>query len=181
MKVFSVLLFAAPIMAQTTLPGGVVILPSPIALQQSFTTGMIGFTTNQTARLNVLNMNPTQSVVAAGSTVPANCTVELQFFDSKGTMISQTVVSNFAPSTATSLDLARSTIASATPARAEIRGVVIVNPSPTPVGSPAPVGYCSVFTTLEVFDANGSTVALTSDTRATTPLGLAALLGTIKP
>ncbi len=43
--------------------------------------------------------------------------------------------------------------------------MVAINPAPTPVDSPATVGYCSVLTTLEIFDANGSTVALTSDTR----------------
>jgi hypothetical protein len=29
------------------------------------------------------------------------------------------------------------------------------------------VGFCTVMTTLEIFDINGSTVALTSDTRST--------------
>ncbi|MGA3019873.1 MAG: hypothetical protein ABSF62_22365, partial [Bryobacteraceae bacterium] len=51
-------------------------------------------------------------------------------------------------------------------ARAEIRGVVSVNPASTPVASPAVPGYCTVFTTLQVFDATtGSTIVLTSDTR----------------
>ena len=32
--------------------------PSAIPTNQTSTTGMVGFTTNQTARLNVLNLNP---------------------------------------------------------------------------------------------------------------------------
>ena len=55
----AVLAFAAPLLAQpVTLPGGVISPTAPIFLQQIFTTGMVGFTTNQTARLNVVNLNP---------------------------------------------------------------------------------------------------------------------------
>jgi hypothetical protein len=137
---------------------------TPIFLPQSFTTGMVGFTTNQTARLNVLNLNsnPASTTVTQ---IP-NCTVELQFFDDKNNLVKQTVVPNFAPGTATSLDLPRASVTSETSARAEIRGVVVVNPSPTPIASPVATGYCNVFTTLEILDANSVTVALTSDTRA---------------
>jgi hypothetical protein len=124
---------------------------------------MIGFTTNQTARLNVLNLNP----AATSTPAPANCTVELRFFDPQNNLLSQFVVPNFAPGTGTFLDLERAAVTSQTTPRAEIRGVVVVNPAPTPVASPAPVGFCSVVVTLEIFDAStGSTVAFTSDTRA---------------
>jgi hypothetical protein len=152
-------------MAQTiTLPGGTI--TTPIVFQQSLTTGMVGFTLNQTARLNVLNLNPVSTTTT--TTAPTNCTVELQFFDDKGSLVKQSVVPNFAPGTATSSDLTRASVTSETASRAEIRGVVVVNPTPSPVASPAAVGYCSVMTTLEIFDSTtGSTVALTSDTRAT--------------
>ena len=40
---------------------------------------------------------------------------------------------------------------------------MIVNPLSTQVTSST--GFCTVFTTLEIFDANGSTVAFTSDIR----------------
>jgi hypothetical protein len=43
--------FASPLPAQITLPGGVI---AAILEPQSYTTGMVGFTTNQTARLVVL-------------------------------------------------------------------------------------------------------------------------------
>jgi len=141
--------------------------PSAVPTNQTTTTGMVGFTTNQTARLNVLNLNPviTSTANLTPPTSP-NCTVELQFFDAQNNMVNQSVVPAFAPGTATFLDLERATVTSQTSPRAEIRGVVVVNPAPTPVGSPAPTGFCSVMVTLEIIDdSTGSTVVLTSDTR----------------
>lgn len=162
------LAFGLPLMAQTTLPGGSI--TTPIVIQQSFTTGMVGFTTNQTARLNVFNLNAVPSASpAAGATTTTtttNCTLELQFFDNKGTLVQQTIVSDFAPGASTSYDLPRATVTSETAARVEIRGAVLVNPTLTPASTSTP-GYCTVFTTLEIFDATGSTVSSTSDTRAT--------------
>ena len=157
--------FSAPLLAQiASVPPTV--LPPTFTYQQTFTTGMIGFTTNQTARLNVLNLNAVPATSSATQT--ANCTVELQFYDEKNNLQKQSVVPNFAPGMSTSLDLLRSAVTSpATALRAEIRGVVVVNPSPSPVASPAAVGPCGVLTTLEIFDSTtGSTVAVTSDTRA---------------
>lgn len=166
MKYLSAFLIAAPLLAQpVTLPGGA--FPQPIILQQTFTTGMVGFTTNQTARLNVFNTNPMPAASTTSTTTiqPAPCTVELQFYDSNGAQVGQSVAPNFAPGASTSLDLTRAAVTSETAVRAEIRGVVAINPAPTPVGSPAPVGNCSVYATLEIFDASGSTVAFTSDVR----------------
>jgi hypothetical protein len=166
MKYLCVFAFAAPLLAQPiTLPGGSI--PTPIVLQQTYTTGMVGFTTNQTARLNVFNSNPIPAASSSSTTTaqPAPCTVELQFYDSKGTLVGQSVVPAFAPAASTLLDLTRAAVTPETAVRAEIRGVVVINPAPTPVGSPAPVGNCSVLATLEIFDASGSTVAFTSDVR----------------
>jgi len=165
MKRLYLLAFAVPMMAQTTLPGGA--LPAPFVLQQTFTTGMMGFTTGQTARLNVFNMNPvpSYSTILTTTTPPANCTVELQFFDNKGAVVGQTTVANFAPGATTSLDLPRANVTSETAARAEVRGAVVVNPGATGLASAATVGLCSVFTTLEIFDGTGNTVAFTSDIR----------------
>ena len=138
--------------------------PSAVPTNQTTTTGMVGFTTNQTARLNVLNLNPVTTITA--SLTPPNCTVELRFFDAQNNIVNQYVVPDFAPETATFLDLERAAVTSQTSPRAEIRGVVVVNPAPTPIGSPALIGFCSVMVTLEIIDApTGSTVALTSDTR----------------
>jgi hypothetical protein len=127
---------------------------------------MVGLTTNQTARLSVVNLNSTSTSTSTTTTSPTNCTVELQFFDGKNNSLKQSVVPNFAPQTAATLDLKRSEITAQTAARAEIRGVVTVN-GPTPVASPSIPGYCAVFTTLQIFDeTTGSTVLLTSDTRS---------------
>jgi hypothetical protein len=177
----AILALGAPSMAQV-----VTLVPSlpaiPTLFSQSFTTGMAGLTSNQTARLNVLNLNTVSAAVAnvntvpaATATAPANCNVQLQFFDAKNNSLGQTLVTNFAPGTATSFDLPRTAVASATEARVEIRGVVTVNPAlPTTSSAPTP-GYCSVKTTLEIFDdTSGSTVVLTSDT---TPTGIVTLSG----
>jgi hypothetical protein len=156
----------APLMAQVvSVPPTGTVLPA-IFIEQSFTTGMVGFTLNQTARLNVLNLN---AVPAADATAPAaTCTVQLQFFDGKNNLLGQSVIPNFAPGMATAFDLKRQAVTAQTTSRAEIRGVVTVNPTPMTVASLNPVGYCSVMTTLEIMDDNtGSTVALTSDVRAT--------------
>jgi len=181
------LAFAAPLLAQppVTLPGGV-IGPLPVP-QQTFTTGMVGFTTNQTARLNVFNMNSTETPGTA-----ANCTVELAFYGPQtastssstaapvsGPLLGQSFVPNFAPGASTSLDLPRASVTSETAARAEIRGVVVVNPSSVPASVTSTVtnGFCNIFITLEVFDGTGSTVFLTSDTRPISP----ALFAVISP
>ena len=181
-RVLAALALGTPLLAQTvTLPGGVT--TTPIVLEQSYTTGMVGFTVNQTARLNVLNLNSVPVLYPTATTSTANCTVELQFYDNKGALVQQFVVPNFAPGAATSFDLPRTGVTSETAARAEIRGVVVVNP-PTSVASlasPAAVGYCTVFTTLEVFDSTtGSTVSSTSDTRSMGALSLTGILAGIK-
>jgi len=147
------LVFAGQMMAQTT-------TLSQVIFQHSETTGMVGLTLNQTARLNVLNLN----AIPATTPTPANCAVELQFFDAQNNMLKQTVVINFAPGTATLLDLKREAISTTAGGRVEVRGVVTVNP-PLPVASSVAVGFCTVKTTLEIFDSNTlSTISLTSDT-----------------
>jgi len=183
MKRFYAFLIAAPLLAQPiTLPGGSI--PTPFVIpQQTFTTGMVGFTTNQTARLNVFNLNSTQTPSTA-----ANCTVELAFYGPQapatssttaiplnGPILSQSFVTNFGPGASTFLDLPRASVTSETAARAQIRAAVMVNPSEVPasISSTATNGYCNVFITLEVFDSTGSTVFLTSDTR---PVGFQSLL-----
>jgi hypothetical protein len=187
MKCFYAILIAAPLLAQPiTLPGGSI--PTPFVIpQQTSTTGMVGFTTNQTARLNVFNLNSTQTPPTA-----ANCTVELAFYGPQaaatssttaiplnGPILSQSFVPNFGPGASTFLDLPRASVTSETSARAQIRGAVTVNPSEVPasISSTATNGYCNVFITLEVFDSTGSTVFLTSDTR---PVGFQSLLTMLK-
>jgi len=159
--------FGSQLMAQPALSAAI-----PVSIQQITTTGMVGFTLNQTARLSVLNLNP----VPATSNLPANCTVELQFFDPQNAPLGQKVVINFAPQTAASLDLDRKAVTGQTGLRAQIRGVVTVDPSPSPVASPAAAGYCTVAVTLEIFDSTtGSTVALTDATHTIVTGGIVPL------
>jgi hypothetical protein len=141
---------------------------------------MVGFTSNQTARLNVFNLNPVPTTTTTGTTTaqPANCTVALQFYDNKGGLVSQTTVANFAPGQTTSFDLPYSILTTESPVHAEIRAVVVINPTVTPAPTTTP-GYCSVFTTLDVFDSvTGSTTAFTSDTR---PIGQTGVFAVISP
>jgi hypothetical protein len=161
----AILAGGAPAMAQVvSVPPVTTVPPAVVVVQQSFTTGMVGLTLNQTARLNVLNLN---IVPAANTTAPVNCNVQMQFFDGKNSLLGQTVVTNFAPETATDFDLKGTAVTSSTASRNEIRGVVTVNPA-LPTASAVNPGYCGVMITLEIFDnTTGSTVALTSDTRAT--------------
>jgi hypothetical protein len=157
--------FGMTVMAQTT----------PIANEETITTGMVGFTSGQTARLNVLNLNtaPVASPVSTASAV-GYCTIEMEFFDSKNALLAHSGNITIAPQTATSLDqswvpsITPSPVASAAESvRREIRGVVIMIPTPS-AGSPVATGACNVKITLEVFDANGSTISLTSDTSTIT-------------
>lgn len=167
------LLFGAQLLAQSAVQP-----PAVMALHQTVTTGMVGVTNGQIARLNVLNVSSVPVVAAAGSTAPvANCTVALQFLDAKSNLLKTTVVTGLAPGMATYLDLRREEIAGATAGRTEIRGVVSIILTPSLVESAAPTGYCSLLPTLEVFDsATGATLLLTSDTRAVGG-GFAGLLG----
>lgn len=161
--------FGTPLPAQPVSSPG---LPVPVP-QQTFTTGMVGFATNQMARLNVFNLNP--APLSTASPQALNCSISLEFFDSKGGLASHTTVSSFAPGQTASLDFPYSSLTTESSVHAEIRGAVIINPTVTPAPAVTP-GSCAVFTTLEIFDlTTGSTVALTSDTR------LVGLAGVILP
>jgi len=138
----------------------VIFNPSP----QTLTTGLVGFATNQSARLSVLNLNP----VSSSATPPANCNVQLEFFDISNRMFAQSEVISLAPQTGTILDVTRNQAnppgVTAT-VRAQIRGQVIVNPKSSPTANPVAAAPCAVIVTLEILDANQSTVSLTTDTR----------------
>ncbi|HTS27858.1 MAG TPA: hypothetical protein VMH81_18415, partial [Bryobacteraceae bacterium] len=152
---------ATNLMAQSLPPVAIAV---PLSAQETMTTGMVGITLSQTARLNVLNLNPVP-VSTNLPALPANCNVEMQFVDTKNNVLKQNTVANFAPQTATSLDLnaATTNISGPTAQRSQIRGVVIVNP-PTTSTTPSAPGRCSVAVTLEVFDnTSGSTVSLPTD------------------
>ncbi|MGD0497003.1 MAG: hypothetical protein ABSC23_01060 [Bryobacteraceae bacterium] len=165
--VAGLLVFAAQAVAQTTIP------TINIMYQQPVTTGMVGFTNSQTARLSVLNLVP-------ATAVPSVCNVQLAFYDDKNNLLKQASVNALPPQTASSLDLSRTEVASSSPTvqRAQIRGVVRTGPLipasaqsvATPGASVVFASACTVMTTLEIFDtATGVTQVLTSDTRPVSP------------
>jgi hypothetical protein len=156
------LLSVAQALAQST---------TPVSYLQTVSTGMVGFTSSQTARLNVLNL-------AASSGAGPTCSVQLAFYDEKNDLLKQATVSALAPQAVTSLELTRPELTSILTAtlRAQIRGVVRSSPAATalptpmysvPITSVIYVTGCSVVTTLEIFDtATGVTQLLTSDTHS---------------
>jgi hypothetical protein len=157
--------FGLPLLAQTA-----------TVTQQTMTTGMVGLSYNQTARLNVLNLNPVVSTTPA----PANCNVELEFVDASNVVQKSAVALNFAPQKATSLDFPGKAIISSTAMqRTEIRGVVVINP-PIPIAISLAPGPCTVKVTLEIFDnISGATTVVTSDT-STVPSPVATPAATVK-
>lgn len=132
------------------------------------TTGIVGVTSTQTARLNVLSLQP----VLPGVTAVA-CPATLEFYDDSGALLKQLAVTNISPATAASLTFKPPVPSTAANARAQIRAVVftpsaVVTPvtgnGSTPV-MPVSVG-CSVMASLEIMDdATGDTHTFTTDLR----------------
>jgi hypothetical protein len=138
------------------------------APQSAATTGLVGVTSTQTARLNVLNLQPIIPGVAA-----ILCPATLEFYDDNGALLKQLAVTNISPTTAASL-VYKPLVSTAVGARAQIRAVVLTglnfgfNPgagSPAaPTASANPV--CNLMASLEIIDdSTGGTHILTTDLR----------------
>ena len=136
------------------------------------TTGIVGVTSTQTARLNVLNLQPVIPGVAAVA-----CPATLEFYDDTGAQLKQLAVTNISPATAASLVFKPTVPSTAAGARALIRAVVftpstaIMNPgtgsTPTPMPFMPVRAGCSVMASLEIIDdATGATHTFTTDLRA---------------
>jgi hypothetical protein len=150
--------------AQTTSSG---------ATGMTVTTGIVGVASTQTARLNVLNLQP----VVPGVTTIA-CPATLEFYDNTGALLQQLVVANIAPASAAALVFKPTAPSAAANARAQIRAVVftpstsVVTPVTGPVVPPAMpvVPACNVMGSLEIIDdATGETHILTTDLRPMSP------------
>jgi hypothetical protein len=135
----------------------------------SVTSGMIGVSSTQTARLNVLNLEP----VIPGVT-PVACPATLEFYDDTGALLKQESVSNIPPATAANLVFKPTVASTAVNARAQLRAVVVtpsVSTTPTPVSSGStsvmPVApACTLLSSYEVMDdATGDTQSVTTDFR----------------
>ncbi len=147
-----ILLFGSSLTAQTT--------TTPTFLQ-AVSSGIVSFTVNQTAQLNVVNLNPVAGTPGAAATI---CTVELQFFDSNFSLLKQVVINNINPGSATSLTLARNEVTGATASRVGIRGVVRTAPQTPTTATPVAFTGCPVKATLEIYNNDtGATQAVTGD------------------
>ena len=136
------------------------------------TTGIVGVTSTQTARLNVLNLQPVIPGVAAVA-----CPATLEFYDDTGAQLKQLALTNISPANAASLVFKPAIPSTAVGARAQIRAVVftpaptVANPGSVPMPMPAmPVrAGCNVMASLEIIDdATGATHAFTTDLRSMT-------------
>jgi hypothetical protein len=157
------LLFGAQFLAQaqtvsSSTPGSVM------------TTGIVGVTSTQTARLNVLNLQPVIPGVAAIA-----CPATLEFYDDTGAQLKQFAVTNISPASAASLVFKPTVPSTAAGARAQIRAVVLTpstsisNPGTGPMSPPFfPMSAgCNVMASLEIIDdSTGATSTFTADLRA---------------
>jgi hypothetical protein len=135
----------------------------------SSTTGIVGVTSTQTARLNVLNLQPVIPGVTA-----VMCPATLEFYDDTGALLKQLAVTNISPATAANLVFKPAVPSAAVNARAQIRAVVVtpstsvVNPGTEPPTPIVPVTRgCNVMASLEIIDdATGATHTVTTDLRS---------------
>jgi hypothetical protein len=121
----------------------------PAQYTPTFSFGMIGLGTGQTARLNAVNLVRTPPPIAIAQVL---CKVELDLYDSQGKLIKQKTVANLGYGQGDFLDLARSEITT-TATHVDVSGVVKVGSSQS--------YFCGVSTSLEVFDSvTGATTAI---------------------
>lgn len=148
------------------------------------TTGIVGVTSTQTARLNVLNLQPVIPGVTA-----VLCPATLEFYDDTGALLKQLAVINISPATAASLVFKPPVPSMAVNARAQIRAVVftpstsVVNPSSEPTPTPAiPVSIgCNVMPSLEIIDdSTGDTRTFTTDLRPMSAYRILPLPGAVR-
>jgi len=132
-----------------------IVLPSP-----TFSFGMIGIGTGQTARLNIVNLVRTAPPIAISLFQP--CKVELDLYDSQGKLIKQKNVANLGIGQADFLDLLRSEL-NTTAAHVDVSAVVKVGSTQS--------FTCNISATLEVFDnVTGATTAILTGTSLSTAL-----------
>jgi len=144
----TLLLIHGTVVAQERLTSPIVIQPNP-----TFSFGMIGLGTAQTARLNVVNLVRTPPPLAV-SIAQVPCKVELDFYDDQGKLIQQKNVANLGFGQADFLDLIRSQLTS-TLTHVDVSAAVKVGSTQS--------FFCNVNTTLEVFDnVTGATTAILS-------------------
>jgi hypothetical protein len=164
-------LFVLAALAFPVLAAAQVIAPTPpIQVQQIQTFGMVGLASGQIARLNVLNPG-----VPAPLATAALCPARLTFLDSAGNVLKTESVSVL-PGQSLSYDLNRDTDLTSTALRVQIRATIQMPPPAvaTPTVQVVLPSLCTLFPTLEVFDAStGKTQVILESTRtAFGPVGI---------
>ena len=126
----------------------------------TYSFGMIGLGTSQTARLNVVNLVRTAPPVAV-SVAQIPCKVELDIYDGQGKLLKQKTNANLGFGQADFLDLTRPEIVD-TSTHVEVGGVVKVGSTQS--------FFCNVSATLEIFDSvTGATAAILAGSPSSTP------------
>ena len=137
------------------------VLPTP-----TFSFGMIGVASGQTARLNVINIVRTPPPILIAQLL---CKVELDLYDGQGRLLKQKTNANLGYGHADFIELDHSEIVGGS-TRVEVTAVVKVGSNQS--------FFCSVVPTLEIFDdGTGHTTAIL--TSAST--GPALIFGSLTP
>jgi hypothetical protein len=145
------LMSMAPIFLAAGFAGAQQMPTSPVVIAPTETSGMIGITAGQTARLNALNPG-----VPAPYATGALCSIQVSFLDAQGNVLQTTPVT-VVPGKSMPVDLAVTTSG-----RTEIRAAItFTQPTPATNSSTAPPALvvplvCPLIPTLEVFDTNTS-------------------------
>ena len=126
----------------------------PAAQVQVF--GMVGVSTGQTIRLNVLNPG-----IITSSADPVGCTAQLFFFNDQGTVLKRATLT-VSPRRSVSLEMNLDTDPAASGSRVEIRALVSALPLAL---QPSPL-FCTLVPTVEIVDHDtGRTMVILTETR----------------
>ena len=121
----------------------------PISTSQIQTSGMVGITAGQSARLNALNPG-----LPAPFATAARCSAQLSFVDEQGTVLKMASVT-VDPGKSMGLDLNRDKDIASAAGRVEIRAVISMPPVPSSTAAPPviqPLPFCTLIPTLEIID-----------------------------
>jgi hypothetical protein len=129
---------------------------TPIVFLQVRTSGMVGITEGQSARLNVLNPGVPPPLATA-----AICPAQLAFLNADGVVLKTATVSVL-PGKSVFFSLDRDTELRVNDERVEIRATIQIPPV-TPVATPPQPAVCRLIPTLEIFnnDAGRTQVVIT--------------------
>jgi hypothetical protein len=131
------------------------------------TSAIVGVSSTQSVRLNLLNLQPVLPGVTA-----LVCPATLAFYDDSGALLKQMSFSTVAPAAAINLSFKPTVSSTAANGRAQLRALVItpIPQTPMTISGPTsiliPVPVCSLFASFEVTDdATGISQILTTDFR----------------